>query len=68
MGDDRLPQLQWDSNYTNPAVFLEMLETVFFYGNLGVDVLRIDASAFIWKQAGTKLPELAASAHHLAAH
>jgi amylosucrase len=68
VGDDRLPQLQWDSNYTNPAVFLEMLETVFFYGNLGVDVLRIDAPAFIWKQAGTKLPELAASAHHLAAH
>ena len=44
---------QWDLNYTNSAVFLEMLETVFFYGNLGVDVLRIDAPAFIWKQAGT---------------
>ena len=44
---------QWDLNYTNPAVFIEMLDTIFFYANLGVDVLRIDAPAFIWKQLGT---------------
>jgi amylosucrase len=44
---------QWDLNYTNPAVFLEMLDNIFFYANLGVDVLRIDAPAFIWKQIGT---------------
>ena len=44
---------QWDLNYTNPVVFLEMLDTIFFYANLGVDVLRIDAPAFIWKQLGT---------------
>jgi amylosucrase len=44
---------QWDLNYTNPAVFLEMLDTIFFYGNIGVDILRIDAPAFIWKQEGT---------------
>ena len=44
---------QWDLNYRNPAVFNEMLDTVFFYANLGVDVLRIDAPAFIWKQKGT---------------
>lgn len=51
---------QWDLNYTNPAVFIEMLDTVLFYANLGVDVLRIDAPAFIWKQLGTtcqNLPE-----------
>lgn len=55
---------QWDLNYTNPAVLCEMLDTVFFYANLGVDVLRIDAPAFIWKQIGTtcqNLPE----AHNL---
>ncbi len=51
---------QWDLNYTNPKVFVEMLNNVFFYANLGVDVLRIDAPAFIWKQIGTtcqNLPE-----------
>jgi amylosucrase len=44
---------QWDLNYTNPLVFIDMLDTIFFYANLGVDVLRIDAPAFIWKQLGT---------------
>jgi amylosucrase len=51
---------QWDLNYTNPRVFVEMLGNVFFYANLGVDVVRIDAPAFIWKQMGTtcqNLPE-----------
>jgi amylosucrase len=44
---------QWDLNYSNPAVFIAMLDTVFFYANLGIDILRIDAPAFIWKQLGT---------------
>ena len=44
---------QWDLNFTNPRVFVEMIDTIFFYANLGVDILRIDAPAFIWKQAGT---------------
>ena len=51
---------QWDLNYSNPEVFIEMLNTIFFYANLGVDILRIDAPAFIWKQLGTtcqNLPE-----------
>jgi amylosucrase len=38
---------QWDLNYTNPQVFIEMIDTIFFYANLGVDILRIDAPAFI---------------------
>ncbi|RVU24790.1 alpha-amylase [Sandaracinomonas limnophila] len=49
---------QWDLNYTNPKVFLEMLSNVFHYGNLGVDVLRIDAPAFIWKEMGTTCQNL----------
>lgn len=49
---------QWDLNYTNPAVFVAMLDTVFFYANLGVDILRIDAPAFIWKQLGTTCQNL----------
>jgi amylosucrase len=51
---------QWDINYANPDVFVEMMDTIFFYANLGVDILRIDAPAFIWKQLGTtcqNLPE-----------
>jgi amylosucrase len=51
-------QYQWDLNYTNPVVFLEMLDTVFFYANLGIDILRIDAPAFIWKQPGTTCQNL----------
>lgn len=51
---------QWDLNYTNPAVFNAMLDNLFFYANLGVDIVRIDAPAFIWKKIGTtcqNLPE-----------
>ena len=49
---------QWDLNYTNPAVFVSMLENILFYANLGVDVLRIDAPAFIWKETGTTCQNL----------
>jgi amylosucrase len=55
---------QWDLNYTNPKVFVEMLANVFFYANLGVDVVRIDAPAFIWKQVGTTCQNLP-QAHQL---
>ncbi len=49
---------QWDLNYRNPLVFVEMLDNIFFYANLGVDLLRIDAPAFIWKQVGTTCQNL----------
>ncbi|MEO7562269.1 MAG: alpha-glucosidase C-terminal domain-containing protein, partial [Ferruginibacter sp.] len=49
---------QWDLNFSNPAVFVSMLENIFFYANLGVDVLRIDAPAFIWKRPGTSCQNL----------
>ena len=49
---------QWDLNYSNPAVFIAMLDTIFFYANTGVDILRIDAPAFIWKQPGTSCTNL----------
>jgi amylosucrase len=41
-------------------VFIAMMDTILFYANLGIDILRFDAPAFIWKQAGTRsqnLPE-----------
>lgn len=49
---------QWDLNYNNPRVLVEMMDTIFFYANMGVDVLRIDAPAFIWKQLGTTCQNL----------
>jgi amylosucrase len=49
---------QWDLNYTNPRVLVEMLDTIFYYANLGVDILRIDAPAFIWKEIGTTCQNL----------
>jgi amylosucrase len=51
-------QYQWDLNYSNPEVFLEMLDNILFYANKGVDILRIDAPAFIWKQLGTSCQNL----------
>ncbi len=44
---------QWDLNYSNPEVFLAMCEEMLFIANLGVDVLRLDALAFVWKEKGT---------------
>ncbi len=49
---------QWDLNYTNPQVLVEMLGIILFYANLGIDILRIDAPAFIWKQLGTTCQNL----------
>jgi len=49
---------QWDLNFANPIVFREMLDNILYYANLGVDVLRIDAPAFIWKQTGTTCQNL----------
>jgi amylosucrase len=51
---------QWDLNYANPAVFRAMLEEMLSLANAGVEVLRLDAVAFIWKKLGTtceNLPE-----------
>jgi len=49
---------QWDLNYRNPTVFREMMDNILFYANLGVDILRIDAPAFIWKETGTTCQNL----------
>jgi amylosucrase len=46
-------EYQWDLNYKNPAVFGEMLDTILFLANQGVEILRMDAVAFMWKRLGT---------------
>lgn len=51
---------QWDLNYENPAVFVAMAEELLFLANLGTEVIRLDAVAYIWKKLGTScmnLPE-----------
>lgn len=44
---------QWDLNYRNPKVLVAMLTSALSLANLGVEVLRIDAVPYIWKQLGT---------------
>lgn len=55
---------QWDLNYSNPAVFRAMLEEMFFIADTGVDILRLDAVAFVWKRMGTSCENLP-EAHEL---
>ena len=45
---------QWDLNWSNPWVFLEICKIMLFLANKGVDVLRLDAVAFMWKRMGTR--------------
>jgi glycosidase len=49
---------QWDLNYQNPSVFVSMVEEMLFLANVGVEALRLDAVAFIWKQKGTNCENL----------
>lgn len=44
---------QWDLNYGNPAVLNAMADNLLFLANKGIDVIRIDAVPYIWKQLGT---------------
>ena len=45
---------QWDLNWHNPQVFCEFAELVCFLANAGVECLRLDAIAFLWKRMGTE--------------
>lgn len=49
---------QWDLNYANPAVFRAMAGEMLFLANQGVELLRMDAVAFIWKELGTTCESL----------
>ena len=44
---------QWDLNYANPVVFRDMTENLLFLANRGIDVIRLDAIPYIWKELGT---------------
>lgn len=49
---------QWDLNYWNPAVLNDMIDNVLNLINKGIDVIRIDAVPYIWKQLGTNCRNL----------
>lgn len=49
---------QWDLNYRNPVVFREMVANLLFLANMGVEVFRIDAVPYIWKELGTNCRNL----------
>ncbi len=55
---------QWDVDWSNPDVFCEFLDIILYLANAGVEVIRLDAIAFIWKRLGTNCqnqPEV----HHI---
>ena len=49
---------QWDLNYGNPRVFNEMMYNFLFLANKGIDIIRIDAVPYIWKELGTQCRNL----------
>ncbi|MEM7738028.1 MAG: alpha-amylase family protein [Deinococcota bacterium] len=46
-------EFQWDLNWTNPNVFLEVIDILLYLANKGIEVMRLDAVAFMWKRLGT---------------
>ena len=49
---------QWDLNYANPMVFNDMTENMFYLANRGINVIRLDAVPYIWKELGTSCRNL----------
>lgn len=49
---------QWDLNYQNPKVFFEMIKAFLTLANMGVEIFRLDAVPYIWKQLGTNCRNL----------
>lgn len=49
---------QWDLNYANPLVFNDMTENLLYLANRGIDVIRLDAVPYIWKELGTNCRNL----------
>ena len=49
---------QWDLNYKNPRVFNEMMYHFLYLANRGIDIIRIDAVPYIWKELNTQCRNL----------
>ncbi|RLV50772.1 alpha-amylase [Nocardioides mangrovicus] len=44
---------QWDLDWSNAQVLREFADLVLTWANVGVEVFRLDAIAFLWKRLGT---------------
>jgi amylosucrase len=44
---------QWDLNWSNPDVFVEMATTMLRLANRGIEAFRLDSTAYLWKRVGT---------------
>ncbi|MCB0909763.1 MAG: alpha-amylase family protein [Nocardioidaceae bacterium] len=44
---------QWDLNWANPDVLCEFADIILSLANIGVEIFRLDAIAFLWKRLGT---------------
>ncbi len=49
---------QWDLNYRNPRVFNEMMYNFLYLANQGIDIVRLDAVPYIWKELNTSCRNL----------
>lgn len=45
---------QVDLNFRNPAVLLQVIDSILFYIRKGADLLRLDAVTYIWAEPGTE--------------
>lgn len=44
---------QWDLNYSNPHVLADVVAALLQLANRGIEVFRLDSTAYLWKRLGT---------------
>jgi len=49
---------QVDLNYRSPKVLLRMIDVLLFYLSQGVEIIRLDAVGYVWKEANTSCVNL----------
>ena len=49
----RFYEFQWDLNYKNPNVSNRIAEVLLTLANKGIDIFRLDAIPYMWKELGT---------------
>ncbi len=49
---------QIDLNYRNPEVLMRMIDVLLFYLSQGVEIIRLDAVGYVWKEAHTSCVNL----------
>ena len=54
----RFYEFQWDLNYKNPNVFNKIAEVLLTLANKGIDIFRLDAIPYMWKELGTNCMNL----------